>query len=131
MTRPIYEILYWPIVAYFSLGMTFSLSAADIAWNNGAGGDWNVAANWNPSQVPGSPDKAILTLGATVTVNSNTTVGSLDFGNGSLTGSGVLTLTGVLNWTGGTMNGSGSTVISNGGSLVLSGSSTKALSQRT
>src|SRR5205807_10380825 len=36
-----------------------------------------------------------------------------------------------LSWTGGTMSGSGTTVIPSGGSLVLSGANNKLLGQRT
>jgi hypothetical protein len=32
--------------------------AADIVWTNTAGGNWNVAANWNPNQAPSTNDTA-------------------------------------------------------------------------
>src|SRR5436309_1339948 len=126
-----HRLICWRVALCIFLAATPSLRATDITWINGAGGDWNTAANWNPSQVPGPADKAILALGVTVTVDGDTTVGSVDFSNGTLSGSGVLTVSGTLNWTGGSMNGSGTTVIPGGGSLVLSGPNAKGFAQRT
>src|SRR5262249_36537697 len=48
------------------------------------------------------------------TINSNLTLSS-----GTLSGDGNLTGTGVLTWTGGTMAGSGQTVVGTGGTLTL------------
>src|SRR5712672_1339203 len=56
---------------------------SDISWTNTVGGNWSVAANWNPNTVPGSSDNACVTndgsytilLDVSVTV-SNLTVGS-------------------------------------------------------
>ena len=79
-----------------SLAATPSLRATDITWINGAGGDWNTAANWNPSQVPGPADKAILALAVTVTLDSSATVSNLDLSNGALSGSGTVTVSGTL-----------------------------------
>ncbi len=105
--------------------------AADITWTNPGGGDWNTAGNWNPSQVPGPSDNAILALGVTVTVDVDATVGDLALSNGALAGSGTLTVSGTMNWTGGTMTGSGATTIASGGSLVISGVNDKNFGQRT
>jgi phage baseplate assembly protein gpV len=120
-----------PVVVCALLTMALSLRAADITWSNPSGGDWNTAANWDPSQVPGSADKAILGLAVTVTVNADATVGYLDLANGTLAGSGALTLSGTLTWTGGKMTGAGTTLIGSGGSLVISGSNAKTFTQRT
>src|SRR5437660_8801642 len=102
--KPTPHLICSPVALCIFLAATPSLRATDITWINGAGGDWNTGANWNPSQVPGPADKSILALGVTVTVNADTTVGSLDLSNGVLSGSGVMTVSGVLSWTGGTMN---------------------------
>src|SRR5437870_9897436 len=126
-----HRLICWPVALCIFLATTPSLRATDITWINGAGGDWNTAANWNPSQVPGPADKAILALAVTVTVDADTTVGSVDFSNGALSGTGSLTVNGALSWTGGNMSGSGTTVIPSGGSLVLSGANNKLLGQRT
>src|SRR2546429_249039 len=131
LMKPTPHLICWPVALCIFLATTLSLRATDITWINGAGGDWNTAANWNPSQVPGPADKAILALGVTVTVDADTTVGSLDLSNGALSGSGALTVSGTLSWTGGNMNGSGTTGIPGGGSLVLSGANSKQLGQRT
>src|SRR5437773_5261472 len=110
-----HRLICWPVALCIFLATTLSLRATDITWINGAGGDWNTAANWNPSQVPGPADKAILALGVTVTVDADTTVGSVDFSNGALSGSGALTVSGTLSWTGGNRSGSGTTVSCSGG----------------
>ncbi len=50
-----------------------------VRWINPNGGDWNVAANWSPSRVPGVNDDAVIDLyGVTVTHQSgNSLVHSL------------------------------------------------------
>jgi hypothetical protein len=50
------------------------LQAADITWVNSAGGFWNTAANWNPTQVPGPSDHAWITNSGTYTVTNNSQV---------------------------------------------------------
>ena len=42
---------------------------ATITWNNPAGGNWSVAANWSPNQVPTNTDTALITTPGTYTVN--------------------------------------------------------------
>ena len=37
------------------------LNAAIITWTNLSGGDWNTAINWDPNQVPGTNDTAVIT----------------------------------------------------------------------
>jgi hypothetical protein len=44
------------------------LHAATITWANTAGGNWSVAANWNPHQVPTNTDTALITTPGTYTV---------------------------------------------------------------
>ena len=78
-----------------------------ITWNNTAaptGGDWDMAANWSPAQVPGAGDDAVINLPSAGTVllssnradavhslatNANTTLtvdnGSISLGAGSST----------------------------------------------
>ena len=69
------------------LGFVFLLSfcnlarAAQIVWTNSSGGLWNTPANWNPNQVPGPSDTAVVTNGSiTVTLNGGITVGGLTLG---------------------------------------------------
>jgi hypothetical protein len=56
--------------------------AADIVWTNTAGGNWNVAANWSPNQVPTASDTAWITNNGTYTVTLDTSaiVASLALG---------------------------------------------------
>jgi hypothetical protein len=85
-----------------------------IYWISTAGGNWSNPANWIPNQVPGPRDEVHIILNTAVTVDMDTTAGSLVLSSGTLTGPGKLTLTGALNWTGGTITG---TVQCNGGTV--------------
>jgi len=60
--------------------------AATITWNNTSGGNWSLAGNWTPNQVPGSGDIALITNTAasyTVTLDVPATVGGLVVGGSS------------------------------------------------
>ena len=96
----------------------------DFVWLN-SGGDWSVAANWNPSLVPGSNDN--VTVNLSVTLNTNADCGSLTLGvpsgNPALSGTGTLTLHGASSWGSGAMDGSGRTVIAPGATLTLTSAS--------
>ncbi len=100
--------------------------AATITWTNLNGGNWSLAANWNPNQVPGASDTAQITTSGTYTVTNsgNASVSVLTLGGASGTqtlnlSSGVFTLgsastgnaQGVLNVSGGTLGGAGSLVL--------------------
>ncbi|MGO8930680.1 MAG: hypothetical protein ACLQU3_27800, partial [Limisphaerales bacterium] len=56
--------------------------SATIAWTNTAGGNWNVAANWSPNQVPAPGDTANITTPGTyaITLNVNANVQNLTIG---------------------------------------------------
>jgi hypothetical protein len=108
-----------------------STHAAILTWTNTAGGDWNVAANWNPSQVPVNGDDVIITNGGTYTVTNtgSVTLNNLTLGgtNGTqilmvnsltLTNLGLLNSNGVLNWNGGDLEGA--VTVAQGGTLVQS-----------
>src|SRR5437762_1754521 len=88
-----------------------SARAATLVWTNTADGDWNLAANWSPPQVPASGDSVIITNGGTYTVTNSlsATLSSLILGgtNGTqtlsiasltLSGAGMVNSNGVLNW---------------------------------
>jgi len=98
--------------------------AATINWTNMAGGDWGVASNWEPNQLPGSADTAV--IGApgtyTVTLNGSATIGELTVGGTD----GQQTMACAA---GATLNASNSTVNTNGimtlnGDTFLGGSLT-------
>ncbi len=57
-------------------------SAATITWKNPAGGLWSQPTNWQPAQVPGPLDTAVIDLAGVfpVQVNSATTVSNLSLG---------------------------------------------------
>ncbi|MGA2557653.1 MAG: hypothetical protein ABSG04_15400, partial [Verrucomicrobiota bacterium] len=90
--------------------MSGSGRAAQIVWTNTADGNWNLAANWSPNQVPGSTDDAFITNNGIymVTLNASATVASLTLGGTSGTQSFVVNANNTL-----TLNGA-STVGSNG-----------------
>src|SRR5271154_3982173 len=52
---------------------------AQISWTNGAGGNWNSAANWSPNQIPLAADNVSISLAGsyTVTLDVAATVESL------------------------------------------------------
>lgn len=62
---------------------SIAATAATITWKNPAGGLWSQPTNWQPAQVPGPLDTAVIQAlhGAfTVQVNSATTVSNLSLG---------------------------------------------------
>jgi hypothetical protein len=68
----------------------YRAEAANINWTNTASGSWNTAANWNPNNVPGAADTAIITnAGVTVTLDISPTVGGVILGTN---GPGTVTL---------------------------------------
>src|SRR5689334_7704562 len=116
-------------------------SAAAVHWNNAAGGNWNVAANWSPAAVPTASDTAVIDLAGTYTVTIDVTPVSIAALRISGAPSGVQTLTGtsrtitlanassigaqgVVNLTSCTVNGAGA--LTNSGLLVLSGTNSLA-----
>ncbi|HEV2692869.1 MAG TPA: hypothetical protein VG347_08220 [Verrucomicrobiae bacterium] len=101
--------------------------ATTITWTNAASGNWNTAVNWNPQQVPGAGDHAIINIG-TVTVPASATFAILDIGGGTIGGSLVVASNAVANWSGGVIgNASGTLTIAGTGVLNVNGSATKYL----
>ena len=83
MTKPnMHEQL---AVLSFGLLAILQSHAAPVVWTNTSGGNWNVAANWSPPQVPGTGDNAIITNNGTYTVTLDTspTLASLTLGGAS------------------------------------------------
>ena len=91
--------------------------SANITWTNAAGGDWNIAQNWDMNQVPGSGDSASIPGGGfNVVISATNSIGGLALGNGAaltivsngvlnieggMTVEGELTNAGTVNWEGG------------------------------
>ncbi len=112
--------------------------SATLTWTNSAGGDWNVAANWTPNQVPLSGDSVIITNGGTygITNSLSATLGNLILGgtNGTqtltissltLTNIGLVSSNGVLNWNGGTIDVA--LTVAQGGGLNLTNNATYSI----
>ncbi|MBN1934093.1 MAG: hypothetical protein JW934_05490 [Anaerolineae bacterium] len=130
--------------------------AATCTWTGAVDTDWARAANWSgcSGNVPGGTDTAIVpwVMSNDPILSTNTTVGSLTVQSsgeltiasggaltingaftlaGTLTGDGDVTVNGGMDWTGGTLSGSGKTIIAPGATLTIDGSSYKSLSGRT
>src|ERR1043165_3058864 len=84
-------------------------------------GNWSSASTWGGAGVPGAGDTATVGTPWTVTVDVAVTVANLTLNTGTITGSQALTTTSAFNWNGGTMSGSGSTVIPSGSVLTVGG----------
>ena len=129
-----------------ALALTLPLAgatAADILWTNASNGNWSVAANWSPNQVPGTNDTAWITNNGTytVTLNANAILGGLVLGGTSgtqtlshatytltLNGPGSSSPNGVYSLASGTLTGTGALLCGgrfnwSGGFLGSSGSS--------
>ncbi|HEX3623978.1 MAG TPA: hypothetical protein VH280_00985, partial [Verrucomicrobiae bacterium] len=114
------------ILSLASLAGTTTSTATSISWINTSGGNWNVAANWSPSQVPGSSDTVWITNNGTytVTVSDNETAGTISLGgtsgtqtlnlsggNFTLSGSCVGNALSTFTITGGTLTGAGTATL--------------------
>jgi hypothetical protein len=97
--------------------------AATITWTNTAGGNWNLPTNWNPNQVPGGGDSAVLSAPGTYTVSVTDAESVSNLVLGATSG----TLTVNLSAASFTVNGSGSdsaqsALVISGGTLLGAGS---------
>ena len=84
--------LYLPIPAVLTLAIMLVLTqiaGAAPTWNNAAGGNWSVGANWTPTTPPGSADNVIFGntgVGALTTNNiSSETINSLTYNQNNQT----------------------------------------------
>src|SRR5688500_6668919 len=69
--RPARSLKFGMLVAgVTALGSPLSAPAVDIAWDDGTG-DWSTATNWNPDQVPGPADLAIINNGGTAQIGAD------------------------------------------------------------
>ena len=107
-----------------------------LNWTNTVSGDWNVAANWYPNLVPGSNENVVIVNQAlTVTLNGSADLNDFTLGGANvgteLDVAGRLTIAGVGTWEGGTMGGSGTTLVLPGASFTIINVSALTLSGRT
>jgi hypothetical protein len=92
--RFLHRFIPIPLTLAALLCMAVSTRAATLVWTNTAGGNWNVAANWSPNQVPDSTNDTaeVTAAGAyTITLNVNTILNTLTIGGAA---SGVQTVQG-------------------------------------
>jgi hypothetical protein len=128
------KLIYF-FVLFVWLAIGSIVQAATITWANTNGGDWNIATNWTPAQVPVSGDNVIITTNGTYTVtnSSSATLGNLILGgtNGiqtltlsslTLTNIGLVNSNGVLNWGGGEVDGG--LTVAQGGVLNITNNAT-------
>ena len=125
------------IAAALAVGCSvLTASAATITWTNTSGGNWSVAANWNPNQVPSPSDDVLITVGGTYTVTADLSanVNSLTLGGSSgqqtlntalntleLNNNSMVLAHGTLDWAGGNLISSGSLTVASGGVLNIDG----------
>jgi len=138
-----------PGTATFDSGMSFNNSAI-VEIQSGtlklAGGGMNTGTFTTPTTAvvewtggtftlnPGAQlngDGLYRINAGTVTANTNFAVSNLDLINGTLDGTGTVTISNAMNWSGGTMSGSGRTIIPVGATLNLAISSGVGLNART
>jgi len=90
-----------------------------------SGGTANLNGNYICTNNP------VTISGGTVNFNGTSTVAKVNLSSGTLGGTGLLSVMNEMNWSGGTMAGSGRTVIPPGASLNLANPATVALNTRT
>jgi sugar lactone lactonase YvrE len=151
-----------PSISTFIDNTVSGESTCTDTWTGGADdGSWDTASNWSTGAVPAANDVACIGPGETVNVTAGTnhvssiedegtlvisggslslteasessSVHVLSIQGGSLAGSGSLDVSGSLSWTGGTMSGSGSTVLEVGatGTINPGSGGSVALTERT
>ena len=106
-----------------------------FTWTNVVAGDWSVGANWTPNLAPGSNESVVIAVPVMVTLNSNVDLLDFTLGGGyvgpELTGTGRLTIAGAGTWLGGTMSGTGSTIVLPGASFTIANANQISLVNRT
>jgi hypothetical protein len=99
-------------------GLTaFCSHATTVVWTNSASGNWNVANNWDPRQVPQPGDSVFITNNGTYTVTLNVATTNADLRLGGASGKQTLNLNSYL------MRITGTAVVGTNGILGLPGSS--------
>jgi hypothetical protein len=69
----------WPFQLLAIAVLSLTADAATITWNGGSGGQWDDPMNWQPQQVPGAGDTAIIegTSALVVRIDGYRSVGTL------------------------------------------------------
>lgn len=139
-----------PIVMTTNQILFAHFGAYAITWTNGASGNWHMPIHWSPNLVPNEDDDVAITSSATIAVNDDAHcrdlslpgssavnfngAGAVMFATSSLNssmtlgGNSALIVLGEFDWSGGTMGGSGRTVIVPGAVFNMSSSSVHFLS---
>jgi hypothetical protein len=113
----------------WTVGEPASLGASAVTYTAVANGNWSSSSTWSPTGVPGSIDTATVN-GFAVTVDTNTTVATVNLSSGSIDGTNTLTVTSGFNWTGGTLSGvTGILSLANSSGNTISGSGSKTLNR--
>lgn len=123
---------------------TLPAAAATLTWNNPAGGNWNAAANWSPSQIPTAADTVQITTPGTYIITIDSAVAASQIQAGAASGTQTLRMTGgsltlsasasfatnaPFEWVAGTLAGTGT--FSFAGPVTLSSIADRGLSSVT
>lgn len=112
-----------PFLAIVPVFLAQTCRSAQLVWTNAAGGNWTVAANWNPNTVPAAGDSVVITNEGTFTVTlaAGATLNSLTLGSTLTPGTRTLQLTaGTLAVTN-TYSETNGIIFMNGGSMNSTG----------
>ena len=105
------------ILAFNFAGQAYAGGPTFYTWN-GTDDDWFNASAWIPNGTPGGGDVVTINSG-NVTLNSNSSINTLNLNGGSILGTGTLTVGGSCFWSGGTMSGTGTTSIPVSATITL------------
>lgn len=92
-----------------------------FTWTGAVSPDWFNRANWIPTNGPPSLGDTATISSGTVRLGSDAVIGRLIQSGGSLTGSNALRIAYGWDWSGGTMNGTGTVALLAGGTGTISG----------
>ena len=92
-----------------------------MSWTGAADhSNWAMAGNWSTGSVPAADDDVTIFTADTIRSDDPRAVHDLSFQAGTISGSGELDVGGTFDWQGGTLAGTGKTVVAAAGQLRLS-----------
>jgi hypothetical protein len=99
------------------LSIIFSTAAFSATYTSATSGNWNNSATWTPTGIPGSIDQVTILATHTITLDANSSVGSLTFavrssGTSLVIGDYILDVYGTLHYSG--VGSASSTIITTG-----------------